>query len=134
MEEYGDLRLTTALFCRVLDEEEFSKSLSWNRASGLFARFVSIATRNHRMGAKAPGNRRSADLKYVLLKAQTWRWSELLEHCTGGLKLLWGQIDVDANFRRMVLYGMQHAKAVHLGIGSHNLFDIAFALLLKSRK
>jgi len=39
--------------------------------------------------------------------------------------------EVDANYKRMVVYGCKpiHAKAVHLGIASHNLFDIAFALL-----
>lgn len=42
--------------------------------------------------------------------------------------------EVDANFKRMVLYGsqQQHAQSVHLGIGSHNLFDIAYAMLLRA--
>src|SRR5262249_31100975 len=33
----------------------------------------------------------------------------------------------------MVTYGMQpeHAHAVHLGIASHNLFDVAYAMLLR---
>ena len=34
----------------------------------------------------------------------------------------------------MVTYGMrpEHARAVHLGIASHNLFDVAYALLLRN--
>lgn len=52
----------------------------------------------------------------------------------------WGQApytkksDVDANYKKMVTYGClpPHAKAVHLGIGSHNLFDIAYAMLLRA--
>lgn len=42
--------------------------------------------------------------------------------------------DVDANFKRMITYGCHpdHAHAVRLGIGSHNLFDIAYALLLRA--
>jgi RHH-type proline utilization regulon transcriptional repressor/proline dehydrogenase/delta 1-pyrroline-5-carboxylate dehydrogenase len=42
--------------------------------------------------------------------------------------------DVDANFKRMITYGCQkdHACAAHIGIGSHNLFDIAYALLLRA--
>jgi RHH-type proline utilization regulon transcriptional repressor/proline dehydrogenase/delta 1-pyrroline-5-carboxylate dehydrogenase len=44
------------------------------------------------------------------------------------------KLDTDANFKRMIGYGFEkeHAKAVHLGIGSHNLFDISYALLLRS--
>jgi RHH-type proline utilization regulon transcriptional repressor/proline dehydrogenase/delta 1-pyrroline-5-carboxylate dehydrogenase len=42
--------------------------------------------------------------------------------------------DVDANYKKMVTYGSEpeHAQAVHLGIASHNLFDIAYALVLKA--
>ncbi len=42
--------------------------------------------------------------------------------------------DVDANYKKMVTYGCEaaHAKAVHLGIASHNLFDIAYAMLMRS--
>ena len=40
------------------------------------------------------------------------------------------KLDVDANFKCMIDFGMQleNIKAVHLGIGSHNLFDMAYAL------
>src|SRR5207244_2860388 len=42
--------------------------------------------------------------------------------------------DVDANYKKMVTYGCDpsHARAVHLGVASHNLFDIAYALLLRA--
>jgi RHH-type proline utilization regulon transcriptional repressor/proline dehydrogenase/delta 1-pyrroline-5-carboxylate dehydrogenase len=42
---------------------------------------------------------------------------------------------VDANYKRMVNYGMrpEHACAVHLGIASHNLFDVAYGLLLRAQ-
>jgi hypothetical protein len=41
--------------------------------------------------------------------------------------------EVDANYKRMVEFGCQpaHAEAVHLGIASHNLFDIAYGLTLR---
>jgi len=40
--------------------------------------------------------------------------------------------ETDANYKRMLCYAMQpaHARAVHLGVASHNLFDLAFALVL----
>ena len=41
--------------------------------------------------------------------------------------------ETDANFKRMVAYGSQpeHARAVRLGVASHNLFDVAYGLLLR---
>jgi len=40
---------------------------------------------------------------------------------------------VDANYKRMLEYGSrpEHAEAVHLGVASHNLFDIAYGLVLR---
>src|SRR5207249_9713415 len=42
--------------------------------------------------------------------------------------------EVDANFKRMIEYGClpERAQAVHLGIASHNLFDVAHGLLLRA--
>ena len=39
------------------------------------------------------------------------------------------KLDVDANYKRMIAYGMQpeNIRAVNLGIASHNLFELAFA-------
>jgi RHH-type proline utilization regulon transcriptional repressor/proline dehydrogenase/delta 1-pyrroline-5-carboxylate dehydrogenase len=41
--------------------------------------------------------------------------------------------EVDANYKRMLEYGCrpEHAEAVHLGVASHNLFDIAYGLVLR---
>src|SRR6266853_6102886 len=41
--------------------------------------------------------------------------------------------EVDANFKRMLEYGClpERAQAVHLGIASHNLLDVAHGLLLR---
>ena len=40
--------------------------------------------------------------------------------------------DVDANYKRMVAFGLdpENIRAVHLGIASHNLFDLAYACRL----
>ncbi len=44
--------------------------------------------------------------------------------------------EVDANWKRMVEYGCrpEHARAVHLGIASHNLFDVAYGLVLREER
>src|SRR5438067_11712542 len=43
------------------------------------------------------------------------------------------KLEVDANYKRMLEYGCppEHAGAVHLGVASHNLFDIAYGLVLR---
>jgi len=45
------------------------------------------------------------------------------------------KIDTDANYKRMVTYGLrpENITAVRLGIASHNLFEVAFSLLLASK-
>lgn len=42
------------------------------------------------------------------------------------------KIDTDANYKRMVRYGLrtEHSEAVRLGIASHNLFDLAYGMML----
>src|SRR4029077_15070804 len=44
------------------------------------------------------------------------------------------KLEVDANFKRMVEYGSrpEGGRAVPLGVGSHNLFDGAYVLLLRA--
>ena len=44
--------------------------------------------------------------------------------------------DVDANFKKMLDYALQkeHTGAVKIGVGSHNLFDIAYALVLAEER
>ncbi len=43
------------------------------------------------------------------------------------------KLEVDANYKRMLEYACrpENAAAVRIGVGSHNLFDIAFAMLLR---
>src|SRR5262245_65392451 len=43
------------------------------------------------------------------------------------------KLETDANFKRMVAYCSQpeHARAVRLGVASHNLCDVAYGLLLR---
>ena len=42
------------------------------------------------------------------------------------------KIDTDANYKRMLRYGLrpEHSEAVRLGIASHNLFDLAYGMML----
>jgi hypothetical protein len=46
------------------------------------------------------------------------------------------KLEVDANYKRMVEFGMhpENIKAVRLGIASHNLFELAFAAKLAEKR
>lgn len=134
MEEYRDLDLTVAAFREVLDEDEFH---------GLPAGIVLQAylPESHRAQralvawALARAERGGAPIKLRIVKGANLAMERIEADGNG-----WPQApytakgDVDANFKRMMEYGCrpEHARAVHLGIASHNLFDVAYGLLLRA--
>jgi RHH-type proline utilization regulon transcriptional repressor/proline dehydrogenase/delta 1-pyrroline-5-carboxylate dehydrogenase len=134
MEEYRDLHLTVALFRQVLDEFEFYQHeagivlQSYLPDSFLIQQELTIWAMQRLAHGGAP-------IKIRLVKGANLA----MEQFESALRL-WPQApypskaDVDANYKRMISYGcrQEHAKAAHLGIGSHNLFDIAYALLLRA--
>jgi RHH-type proline utilization regulon transcriptional repressor/proline dehydrogenase/delta 1-pyrroline-5-carboxylate dehydrogenase len=134
MEEYRDLQLTVALFRKVLDEAEFYQHeagivlQSYLPDSFLIQQELTLWAMQRLAQGGAP-------IKIRIVKGANLA----MEQWESALRL-WPQApytskaDVDANFKRMVAYGSQkeHAKAAHLGIGSHNLFDIAYAMLVRA--
>lgn len=134
MEEYRDLHLTVALFRQVLDEPEFYQHKaglvlqSYLPDSFLIQQELTIWAMQRLAHGGAP-------IKIRIVKGANLA----MEQLESALRL-WPQApytskaDTDANYKRMVNYGCrkEHAKAVHLGIASHNLFDVAYALLLRS--
>ena len=46
------------------------------------------------------------------------------------------KLQTDANYKRMLEYALQpeHARAVHVGVASHNLLDIAYAMVLATER
>lgn len=134
MEEYRDLQLTVALFCKVLDEPEF-----YQYKAGIVLQsylpdsfLIQQELTEWAMRRLAQGG---APIKIRIVKGANLA----MEQWESALRL-WPQApyttkaDVDANYKRMVTYGSkkEHAKAAHLGIGSHNLFDIAYAMLIRA--
>lgn len=134
MEEYRDLHLTVELFKKVLNEEEFL-----NYAAGIVLQSYLpdsfVVQKEITEWAIERKKRGGAPIKIRIVKGANLAM-EILESSLEG----WPQApytnkaDVDANYKRMVQYGTiaEHAEAAHLGIASHNLFDIAYALILRS--
>lgn len=134
MEEYRDLQITVDLFQQVLEEPEF-----FNFSAGIVLQSylpdsypIQQQLTEWAMARVAKGG---APIKIRIVKGANLA----MEQVEAALKE-WPQapydqkVDVDANYKRMVSYGCQpeHAVAAHLGIASHNLFDIAYALLLRA--
>ncbi|MDE3055836.1 MAG: proline dehydrogenase family protein [Verrucomicrobiota bacterium] len=136
MEEYRDLHLTVAVFRELLDEEEF-----FHYSAGIVLQAylpdshdIQKELTEWAMKRVAKGG---APIRLRIVKGANLA----MEQVEASLKE-WPQApytnkqEVDANYKRMLLYGTcpEHVKAVRLGIASHNLFDLAFAMLLRSEQ
>ncbi len=133
MEEYRDLDLTVTAFREVLDEAEF-------RALSAGIVLQAYLPESHRVQralvtwARARCARGGAPIKLRVVKGANLAMERIEADLHG-----WPQApytakrDVDANFKRMVEYACRrdHAEAVRVGIASHNLFDVAYGLLLR---
>ncbi|HEY2809986.1 MAG TPA: proline dehydrogenase family protein [Rhabdochlamydiaceae bacterium] len=136
MEEYRDLELTKELFQKVLDEPEFH---TFSAGIVLQAYLPDSHAIQKQLTQWAMNRVKSggAPIKIRIVKGANLAMEQVEASLRG-----WAQApyrtksDVDANYKKMVVYGCEpsHAHAVHLGIASHNLFDISYALLLRSEK
>ncbi len=134
MEEYRDLHITVTLFKKVLEEPEFH-----NFSAGIVLQ--AYLPDSHEIQkelttwAMQRTKNKGAPIKIRIVKGANLA----MEQCEASLRG-WPQapyktkVDVDANYKRMVAYGCipENAKAAHIGIASHNLFDISFALLVRA--
>ncbi len=136
MEEYRDLALTVAAFQEVLDEDEFM-----TLPAGIVLQAYLPESHRVQRGlvawALARCGRGGAPIKLRVVKGANLAMERIEADLHG-----WPQAPftakpgVDANFKRMIEYGCrpEHARAVHLGIASHNLFDVALGLGLREER
>jgi len=135
MEEYRDLHLTLDAFKEVLDEAEF---MHLSAGIVLQAYIPDSFQEQQKLTdwALARTGRGGAPIKIRIVKGANLA----MERVDAALHD-WPQApytnkpEVDANFKRMVVYGChpERARAVRIGVASHNLFDIAYGLLLRQR-
>jgi RHH-type proline utilization regulon transcriptional repressor/proline dehydrogenase/delta 1-pyrroline-5-carboxylate dehydrogenase len=134
MEEYRDLHLTVALFKHVLSEPEF---LHYSAGIVLQAYLPDshLIQQELTEWAKQRVQQGGAPIKIRIVKGANLAMEQFEASLRGWQQAPYtNKLDVDANYKRMVEYGSlpENARAVHLGIASHNLFDIAFAMLLRA--
>ena len=136
MEEYRDLELTVAACCRVLDEPALRGlpagivlQAYLPDAHPVLDRLVAWAARRRRDGGAPLKVRlvKGANLAMELVDAELGGW----EPAPYGSK-----DDVDASFKALLDRAMDAAAGGDLlvGVGSHNLFDVAWALEQRRRR
>lgn len=134
MEEYRDLNITVDAFCRALDDPEFHNHSAgivlqcYLPDSFLIQKKLTAWAKQRLAQGKAPIKIRivkGANLAMEKVEASLREWPQAPYE---------EKVDTDANFKRMLIYGLDpsNAPAAHIGVGSHNLFDIAFAMLLRA--
>ena len=137
MEEYRDLPMTVAAFKRVLSEDEFSIMKAGivlqaylPESHAFFAELVEWSKERY---AKTGGSIKvrlvkGANLAMERAEAELHGWSPAPYR---------SKSDVDASYVRLVDAALrpEHSKAVRIGIASHNLFHMTWALeVAKLRK
>jgi RHH-type proline utilization regulon transcriptional repressor/proline dehydrogenase/delta 1-pyrroline-5-carboxylate dehydrogenase len=133
MEAYTDLHLTVAAFTEVLDEPEFL-TLSAGIVLQAYLPDAFSIQQDLTTWAMARCARGGVPIKIRIVKGANLAMEQVEAALHG-----WPQapyptkLETDANFKRMVAYGSQPApaRAVQLGVASHNLFDVAYGLLLR---
>ncbi|MEM9777647.1 MAG: bifunctional proline dehydrogenase/L-glutamate gamma-semialdehyde dehydrogenase, partial [Chloroflexota bacterium] len=134
MEEYRDLHLTIAVFKQLLEEPEFL-----NTQAGIVLQAYLPDSHAAQIDltdwAKTRVVAGHAPIKIRIVKGANLAMEKVEADIHGWEQApYYTKADVDANYKRMVLYGCnpENARAVRLGIASHNLFDIAFALTVRA--
>ena len=132
MEAYKDLGLTKELFVKILSKDslkEFCAGIALQAyipESYLIQKDLTAFARQrfHNNGAPI----RIRIVKGANLAAERVE-SSLMGWC---LPVYASKCEVDANFKRMVEYGVQNAQQTKIGVASHNVFDLAYTMLLRS--
>ena len=130
MEEYRDLALTVDVFTAVLAEEEFRDieagivlQAYLPESHAVFEQLLAWARTRREQGGAPIKVRivKGANLAMETAEAQIHGWTA----APYGSKA-----DVDASYKRLVDAAVrpENADAVRIGIASHNLFDLAWAL------
>jgi RHH-type transcriptional regulator, proline utilization regulon repressor / proline dehydrogenase / delta 1-pyrroline-5-carboxylate dehydrogenase len=132
MEEYRDMDLTAEAFMRTLDRPGL-ESVSAGLALQAYIPDSSATQRRLNDWARRRLAQGGAPITIRLVKGANLE----MERVEASLKD-WPQapfkskLETDANYKRMLEEGLraENIAAVHLGVASHNLFEVAYALVL----
>jgi len=132
MEEYRDLDITYAVFVATLDQEEF-----FDHSAGIVLQAYLPDSfeiqKKLTAWAKERVAKGGAPVKLRIVKGANMEMEKLESSLNNWpLAPYDNKLEVDANYKRMVRFGMEpdNIRAVNLGIASHNLFELAYAAVL----
>jgi len=132
MEEYRDLELTVALFERLLAHDEFRDARAGIVLQAYLpdshpvqVRLVALAQRRVAAGGRPIHLRivKGANLAMERVDASLHGWAQAPYRTKS---------EVDANYKRLVAYGMRYSDVCNIGVASHNIFDLAWVMVLRA--
>jgi RHH-type proline utilization regulon transcriptional repressor/proline dehydrogenase/delta 1-pyrroline-5-carboxylate dehydrogenase len=130
MEEYRDLHLTADAFMRTLDRPGLEEVRAGIALQAYVADSAAVQREINHWAEKRAANGgvpvtirlvKGANMEAERVDAVLHDWPQ----APFGRK-----VETDANYKRMLREGMRNLDAVHLGVASHNLFDVAYGLAL----
>ncbi len=132
MEEFRDLELTVTSFVTVLDEPEFA---GLDAGIVLQAYLPDSHRALERLGAFADRRRRSGGgrIKIRLVKGANLAMEAVEAELHGWVPATYAtKADVDASFKAMLdsMLRSEWSDCLRVGLASHNLFDVAWALVV----
>lgn len=135
MEEYRDLHLTVDVFKSVLGEPEFDQFEAGIVLQAYLPDSFSVLQDLTRW-AQSRRARTGTGIKIRIVKGANLAMEQVEASLEDWPQAPYqSKLEVDANYKRMLEYACrpENAAAVRIGVGSHNLFDIAFAMLLRKQ-
>lgn len=136
MEEYRDLALTVAAFREVLSEPEFRRL-----SAGIVLQAYLPDSWAVLQGLTEWARQRMADggvpMKVRIVKGANLAMEQVEAEMHGWSAAPYpSKPETDANFKRMLDFACQpeNTAAVRIGVASHNLFDVALALVLREMR
>ena len=135
MESYAEMAITQALFQRVLDEPRF---LQLSAGMVLQAYLPDAFDRQQMLTtwAQQRVENGGAPVRLRIVKGANLAMERVTASLRGfELPIYSSKNEVDANYKRMLEFAArpEHARAVHVGVASHNVFDLALALVLRTK-
>ncbi|MCU0613676.1 MAG: bifunctional proline dehydrogenase/L-glutamate gamma-semialdehyde dehydrogenase [Desulfobacterales bacterium] len=136
MEEYRDVDITTTVFKETLDQDilkNYSAGIvlqAYLPDSYCIQKELTNWAKNRVQNGGSPIRVRivkGANMEMEQVESAIYNWP---------LAPYNNKLEVDANYKRMVEFGMhpENIEAVRLGIASHNLFELAFAAKLAEKR
>jgi RHH-type proline utilization regulon transcriptional repressor/proline dehydrogenase/delta 1-pyrroline-5-carboxylate dehydrogenase len=131
MEEYRDLAITAEAFMKVLDRPGMEQVAAGIALQSYIPDSYQVQ-RTLNQWARQRVARGGQPIVIRLVKGANLETERVDASLSGWPQAPYkSKLETDANFKRMLLEGLrrENIEAAHLGIASHNLFEVAFALV-----